>query len=162
MSSTTESKPCGDSTETVTLLTPRAQEAPAPLLTPEQQEFFLDLRSRGASPTVACQQLGTPLASFLRTMDDDPDFKAAVDQVNAALSQNVVAALYQTAMKGNVTAQKLWLATSPPPGWRDEIAGQNDSDPLDALSDEELVELSRAMGIEIPPEIEAKAQRRNT
>jgi len=143
-------------------LTQRQEQKTAPLLTPEQKEFFLHLLSRGASPAGACQQVGVSFTSYARTLATDEDFQTRLKEVEAALSQNVVAALYQTAMKGNVSAQKRWLETSAPPGWKDEISVQNDSDLLDALSDEELIELARAMGVEIPPEIETKIQRSNT
>src|SRR5690606_12250978 len=86
-------------------------------LSPEQQELFIQLLLRGASPYAACQQLNVPIRALFRSQTEDVEFQERIEQTRVLLSQNVAAALYRSALEGNVTAQTFWLKACPPPGW---------------------------------------------
>ncbi|VAX41666.1 hypothetical protein MNBD_PLANCTO02-3034 [hydrothermal vent metagenome] len=78
-----------------------------------------------------------------------------MEQVTDVLSQNVAAALYREAMEGNVSAQVFWLKTLPPPGWQrstEDPIPRTFDETLEQLTDEELFELARSMGVHQPPE----------
>ena len=89
---------------------------------------------------------------------EDKEFRARWEEVNVTLSQNIQAALYRSAMEGNVSAQTYWLKSNPPPGWSPDSMEPLESidEFFDELSDDELLDLARAMEINLPPEIEAK------
>ena len=127
-------------------------------LTAELEQSFLELLSRGASPAAACRELGVSVSMIQQALVEDAKFRARWEDVNVTLSQNIQAALYRSAMEGNVSAQTYWLKSNPPPGW-----SPDSTEPLetideffDELSDDELLDLARAMEINLPPEIEAK------
>jgi hypothetical protein len=122
-----------------------------------QQEAFLTWYLRGASPPIACQELGVDITAFLRTVAEDPVFFDRMRQAGCVLSQNVAARLYRTAMEGDVSAQKSYLQLSPPPEWREDGA-EVDEDPLEGMTPHELAEQYRAAGLEVPPELEALAR----
>jgi len=124
------------------------------LFQPTEQEALLELLSRGASPAAACRQLGRSIADFFHATQNDPEFRRRVQRVHHALGQNVAAALYKAAMEGSVTAQTFWLRHSPPPGWTGDTSDMT-ADELEKLSDDELIDLARAHGVALPPEIEA-------
>lgn len=128
------------------------------LLSPAQCALFLDLRSRGASPAVACQQLGVEYAAFARTLAADAEFREQMRQVEDRLAENVAAALYRSAMEGSVTAQKFWLQAQPPAEWLRRQAADADTHLLDDLSDAELLELALALGLEIPVDARREAE----
>ena len=135
-----------------------AAEQDVSMLTTQQQQLALQLLLRGASPAGACQQLGISVFSFIRTCHEEDGFRRHVDQIYHVLSQNVLSALYRVAMEGNVSAQTFWLKNRPPPGWQSECSEpdgpQTFDDFFDQLSDHELLELARTMGVDLPPEIE--------
>lgn len=128
----------------------------SPLLSSEQQDILIEFLFRGASPAAACGQLGVSYFAFLRTWYEDEAFRARVDGVSTALSQNITTALYQAAMKGNVTAQKFWLEKRPPPGWSttkgEPMQPMTFDEIFSKLSDEELRQLADAMGVDLPNE----------
>jgi hypothetical protein len=134
------------------------------LLTPPQQSAILELLYRGASPAGASGQVGVSVDSFLRTVNDDSQFRAKVREIAGVLSGNVQAVLYRTAMEGNVSAQQAWLKLFPPPSFSEPAA---DTEPMtfDALlgdlTDAELCELARAVGVDLPIEVEANLDAQN-
>jgi hypothetical protein len=126
-------------------------------LTADQQELVLQLLARGASPAIACAQVGVRPALFFRARADDPVFRAKLRDVQALLGQNVAAALYKAAIEGSVSAQSLWLKCCPPPDWlpesTDETRPATFDEAFDQLSDADLIELARAMDVDLPSEI---------
>ena len=128
----------------------------AQFLNQTDQDSLLELLSRGASPAGACKQLGLSIADFFHTTQRDREFRRRAETVHHLLGQNVSSALYKAAMEGNVTAQTFWLRHSPPPGWTGENAKMT-TDDLDRLTDDELIELARAHGVDLPPEIATEA-----
>ncbi|MCH7688327.1 MAG: hypothetical protein IH899_16875 [Planctomycetes bacterium] len=127
-------------------------------LTSELEQSFLELLSRGASPAAACRELGLSVSMIQQALVKDEEFRALWEEVNVTLSQNIQAALYRSAMEGNVSAQTYWLKSNPPPGWSPDSMEPLESidEFFDELSDDELLDLARAMEINLPPEIEAK------
>lgn len=116
----------------------------------------MELLAKGASPAAACQHLGVPVSAFLHSLADDPAFREALADVNEILTRNVVAALYQAAMKGSIPAQTLWLRNTRPREWSEQHEdGRNQSISLDELelTDEQVLALARAMGVPVPPEL---------
>lgn len=131
-----------------------AQEVPPPCLLPtsdevttltrRQQDEYLSLLTKGASPAAACQKLGVSITAILVTMEQLPKFQKRATAVSDLLSQNVAAQLYQTAMKGSVTAQTFFLKNQPPPEWPSEDAEKgaaNSQTPQLEISDERLINL---------------------
>jgi hypothetical protein len=126
-------------------------------LTTSQQSAILDLLYRGASPAGACAQVGVSVEAFLKTVDDDEEFRAKVRDIAGILSGNVMAVLYRTAMEGNVSAQQAWLKLFPPPTFAEPAADgpMTFDELLGDLSDDELVELARAVGVDVQDQVEA-------
>ncbi|MFW6125357.1 MAG: hypothetical protein ACOC46_04345 [Pirellulales bacterium] len=135
------------------------------LLDPDEQERFLELLSRGAGRVFICRKMRISYDSYLRTVEQEPEFREAVRRTLEGIDQNVETALYRSAMEGNVTAQTFWLRYRRPAGWQDPdpkaaksaaqrgAATPSDEDDLESLSDRELLERARAEGIDLAPEI---------
>ncbi len=111
----------------------------------EEQQEILDLVLRGASPAAACLRLNVSFDRLYRTLEADPEFRRRWDELLEMLSQNVAAALYQTALKGNVTAQTFFLRSLPPRDWTAVSSAASPDDDLSQLSDEELERRIRAL-----------------
>lgn len=101
--------------------------------------------------------MGVSVEAFLQTVSGDAGFRAKVRELTNVLSGNVMAVLYRTAMEGNVAAQQAWLKLFPPPSFAEPAATEpvTFDELLGDLSDAELVELARAVGVDLPHEIEA-------
>ena len=128
------------------------------LLTKPEQQQLLTYLLKGASPMAVCEKLGIPRASFLRTFTEEERFRDDYYAAMTLLSQNVLMALYRQALEGNVSAQTNWLKAMPPPGWNGEPEARtiplfSFDETLDDLSDDELLNLARAMEIEMPTAI---------
>ncbi len=113
-------------------------------LTRKQQDEYLTLLTKGASSAAACQKLGISITALLVTMEQFPKFRTRTTAVSDVLSQNVAAQLYQTAMKGSVTAQTFYLRNQPPPEWPGEEEQSTSPADLENLSTEELQALDAA------------------
>jgi len=123
-----------------------------------QQDKCLKLMLLGASPPMACASLKVSITSFQRTLDEDAEFAARVQQSLGGLSQNVAARMYRTAMEGNVTAQRHYLQMRPPPEWRETATSETD---LEELQPDELANEYRAAGLDVPVELQALTRRSN-
>lgn len=104
----------------------------------------------GGSPAAVTQKLGVNPKEVASALGTDADFAAEAAAVRRALDENVAAALYRSAMEGSVTAQTAYLKQ------RSAAAGEDDDasrDPLladlERLSDEELIALAAAFGIDL-------------
>ncbi|MEZ6049564.1 MAG: hypothetical protein R3C11_29090 [Planctomycetaceae bacterium] len=120
-----------------------------------EQQKLLQLVQHGASPMGACQKLDLSTGSFLRTFTEEERFRDEYYAVMTLLSQNVLMALYRQALEGNVSAQTNWLKAMPPPGWDgvpaiEHVPLFSFDETLDGLTDDELINLARAMEIEVP------------
>jgi hypothetical protein len=123
------------------------------LLTGDQQQALLALLSKGASAAAACRQLGLPVENFWHTLHRNASFAAALQQAFDTLSHNVLSVLYQTAMKGNVTAQQFWLKHRPALHWAIPTETAPDDELYDALSYAELVDQARQSRLDVDAEI---------
>lgn len=125
------------------------------LLSAEQQAEVLSLLYRGASPAAACVQIGVTVESFLKSIAESEEFRRRCAEVTDILTGNVTAMMYRGAMDGSVSAQQAWLKSFPKPPWQQTEAAAHPmtfDELLDGLSDDELAELARAMGIDLPHE----------
>jgi hypothetical protein len=131
------------------VVTPGESVATAPtedrLLSEEAQRLVLEFMQRGASPAGACQQIGATIETFWNTIQCSPPFEHALQLVFDSLSQNVAAALYQSAMKGTVAAQTLWLKQRPAPLLTPH---ETPEDSLAGMTDEQLLDEARAAGLD--------------
>lgn len=137
-----------------TLLLPTSAEPV--LLSVAQQEMYLHVLTLGASPSGACGKVGITAMDVLQTIDGDARFREQVDRVTVLLSQNVAAALYRSAMEGSVSAQTFFLKNKPPPDWEGDEKPELTSDRLKGLSDEDLFNLCRASGVDLPTETSSR------
>jgi hypothetical protein len=132
--------------------------AESPLLDAWQQDEFLKRVTYGSSPLAACHLLGVSITSFLKTAEADASFAERVQHAHNALSQNVAARLYRTAMEGNVSAQRCYLQFRPPPEWQSAPIATSESE---ELNPHELAQAYRAAGMDVPAELQALAGREN-
>jgi hypothetical protein len=106
---------------------------------------------KGASPAGACQQLGVPIEQFWQTVQHQPAFARRLQQAFDTLSLNVLAVLYQAAMKGQTSAQQFWLRHRPIPFWSSGPASEEvAADDFERLTDAELLECARQAGVALP------------
>lgn len=84
----------------------------------------------GASPAAACQKLEITLDDVAMTFDVEPAFEARCRKIHEALDENVKAALYQSAMKGTVAAQTLWMRLAQTPATSKRSRGEEHVEPL--------------------------------
>lgn len=108
--------------------------------------------------------MGVSVEAFLQTATDDPAFRSKVREITGVLSSNVMAVLYRTAMEGNVSAQQAWLKLFPPPSFAEpatETEPMTFDELLGDLTDAELVELARAVGVDLAHEVETNLDTEN-
>ncbi|WP_139228266.1 hypothetical protein [Planctomicrobium piriforme] len=127
-----------------------ADDATGLQLTAAQQEEYLQFLACGLPPAEACKKVGISLAAIAAVMETDERFRNLVDRVRELLSQNVAAALYCAAMKGNVSAQTFYLKNRPPPDWFETA----DADALtpEELTDDELLAQFQKLAAELLPQ----------
>jgi hypothetical protein len=121
-------------------------------LSAAQQQRYLHLLTRGASPAAACLQLGISVLDVEQTIEHNPIFQQRVRQAKVLLSQNVAAALYRSAMEGSVPAQTLFLKNQPPPNWQPAEPDESTDNPYNNLTYDELIAFARASGLDRPTE----------
>ncbi|REJ76527.1 MAG: hypothetical protein DWQ34_12665 [Planctomycetota bacterium] len=108
--------------------------------------------TRGGSPAVACKTLGVSLTSVLITREEDESFRSQIEQVESALRENVLAAVYRSAMEGKVTAQTLYLRFLASSGDAEaQGAGAEDADYAE-MTDEELWQRIQALSSDLADE----------
>lgn len=109
---------------------------------------------------MVCQKLFLSMSDVAETLNQDDEFRRLWQEIDQSLSQNVVSALYQSAMKGSVTAQTFWLKHHPPPGWcgHSDKQDTNEKQNFEDLSDEELLELAGTLGLDPPSEFENRTE----
>ncbi|MCA9053516.1 MAG: hypothetical protein KDA75_06750 [Planctomycetaceae bacterium] len=119
--------------------------------TDDPRDALLALLHRGASPALACTQLGLSVDRFLAWLED-ASFRQRIAQSQGVLSQNVAAALYRSALEGSVAAQTFYLKHLPPPEWpQPERETPAADDFLNRLTDEELLQRFRARCLDESP-----------
>jgi hypothetical protein len=117
-----------------------------------RREIFLDFLRKGIRRTQACKKTGIGRGTFNRCMNANPKFAAEVAQAETDANELVEQALFNSALKGNVTAQQVWLYNRDPVRWQDKrnvTIGGDKENPLEInLSGEELnAEIKRLVDI---------------
>lgn len=115
-----------------------------------RREIFLDLLRKGVRRTQACKKTGISRPTFNKTMNNNPKFAAEVAQAEVDANELVEQAMFNSALKGNVTAQQVWLYNRDPERWQDKrnlvLVGDKDNPvkidvDLKRLSTEDLLRL---------------------
>jgi hypothetical protein len=131
-----------------------------------EQDAILELLFKGWGKIRACRELGLSYESLIRTVEERTEFGERVLEASKGKNEAIEMALYKAALEGNVTAQRFWLQhqTDPEqPLAEKQLDVLSEEDDLSTLSDEELIERARTVGIDLPPKIAqrlAKAYRR--
>ena len=118
------------------------------MLSPREQKAFLEWVMRGASAMAACAELGVPFDAVDHTKERNARFRERYEQATAALTENVFAALYRAAMKGNVAAMKFWLENHAAGEFHRSPDTPDDNDPLEKMTDDELIELANTHSVD--------------
>ncbi len=135
------------------------------LMTHGERKEFLDRLARGGTALAILREMEIAPGVYVRTLDAGTGFREQLGEVNLLLDQMVESAVFHAAMKGNVSAQTLWIRHRPPPGWSgdDESDAKGDGSGLEGtghwgrLTDAELAERAIAAGIDLPVEFEGGA-----
>jgi len=128
----------------------RTRRDPPQLLTPDQQELVLNEISRGHSVSHACRKLDLLPGDYAYTLRRDPFFAGLCAFSQLLLTGDVEMSVYATAMKGTAAAQALYLKFHPPPPSENVMRGDN----FEELTEAELFDLAKQMGVPVPPEWE--------
>lgn len=132
------------------------------LMTHGERKEFLDRLARGGTAMAILREMEIAPGVYVRTLEAGVGFREQIGEVNLLLDQMVESAVFHAAMKGNVSAQTLWIRHRPPPGWsgEDEAGEAGGGVGLEAaghwgrLTDAELVERAIAAGVDLPVELE--------
>lgn len=84
-----------------------------------KRDVFLDLLRKGIRRVQACKKVGVTHKTFKTYFDNHPEFADEVSQAEIDANELIEQALYNTALKGNVTAQQVWLYNRCPDRWQD-------------------------------------------
>jgi hypothetical protein len=132
------------------------------MLTHGERKEFLDRLSRGATPYSILREMEIAPGVYHRTLEAGVGFREQIDEVRLLLDQMIETAVFHAAMKGNVSAQTLWIRHRPPPGWSDEDeaegalgkTGIDGTSHWGRMTDAELLERAVAAGVDLPVELE--------
>ena len=91
-----------------------------------RREIFLDLLRKGIRRTQACKKAGISRPTFNKCMNNNKKFAAEVAQAESDANELVEQAMFSSALKGNVTAQQVWLYNRDPDRWSDKRNSQLD------------------------------------
>ena len=91
-----------------------------------RREIFLDLLRKGVRRTQACKKAGISRPTFNKYMNNNKKFAAEVAQAETDANELVEQAMFSSALKGNVTAQQVWLYNRDPDRWSDKRNSQLD------------------------------------
>jgi hypothetical protein len=98
----------------------------------ERKEAYLERLREGMRRGKAAQAVGVDRSTVWRAVQEDPEFAAAVDQAELDACEIIEDALFESAKKGNVTAQQVWLYNRHPDRWKDR-RNLGQQDPLEAF-----------------------------
>ena len=85
-----------------------------------RQQVFLEALRKGHGRSKSCGKAGITRQTFRRHYDQNPEFQAAVIEAETDLNELVESSLLNSALKGNVTAQQVWLYNRAPSRWADK------------------------------------------
>lgn len=104
-----------------------------------RREIFLDLLRKGIRRTQACKKAGISRPTFNKYMNNNKKFAAEVAQAESDANELVEQAMFSSALKGNVTAQQVWLYNRDPEHWQDKRSkGEPQNINLNVSSDADL------------------------
>lgn len=84
-----------------------------------RREIFLNFLRKGIRRTQACKKTGICRATFNKYMNTYPKFAEEVNQAEVDANELIEQSLFNSALKGNVTAQQVWLYNRDPERWQD-------------------------------------------
>jgi len=113
---------------------------------PAQLEF-LHLISQGCTPLFACHQLERTMEALQKSLEGSQRFRREYEELQLLMNQRVESAVYKAALKGNVSAQTLWLKHRSPEGWNQGDKG------MEEMTDDELLRLAKREGIDPAKEL---------
>ncbi len=87
--------------------------------TPEKQAEYLQLLVRGGRRHASAYKIGITPALIVAVRKRDPEFRKAMDLAERVANEHIESAMYRSAIKGNVTAQQVWLYNRMPEKWKD-------------------------------------------
>ena len=132
------------------------------LMTHRERAEYLDMAARGGTALAILKEMGLAVGSLTKTLAEGVGFREQVDALRQLQNQMVETAVLQAAIKGNVSAQTLWMRHRPASGWgaeEDETTGVGTGLGIEAgavwerMSDAELVDYAVAAGLDLPPEL---------
>lgn len=126
-------------------------------MTADQQREFLYLIAQGCTALFACHQLGRTMRSLKTTLRGNQRFRREFFENLQLMDQRVESALYKAALKGNVSAQTLWLKNRPPQNWKRRKGEDQGSKRLEEMTDEEVLRLAKREGFDLSTEFDARA-----
>ncbi len=80
---------------------------------------YCELLARGGRRIVSARAVGVDIKTVERAITSDKAFAEAVSGAEMEADQHVEDALYKSALRGNVTAQQVWLYNRRPDRWQD-------------------------------------------
>ena len=89
-----------------------------PSISPDTAFLVTDALDQGKSLRTACEEAGVSAGAFLRRVKGNQRVRVQYDETRLTAVAVVEDALFETAVKGNVTAQTLYLCNRAPERWR--------------------------------------------
>lgn len=134
------------------------------LMTHRERAEYLDMAARGGTALAILKEMGLAVGTLTKTLAEGVGFREQVDALRQLQNQMVETAVLQAAIKGNVSAQTLWMRHRPASGWgpdEDETTGEGTGTGLgieagavwERMSDAELVDYAVAAGLDLPSEL---------
>jgi hypothetical protein len=117
-----------------------------------RKEEFLALLAKGIRPSNAAKKVGIDRRTYQNHINKYPKFAEACTRAEMDANELIEQSLFNSALKGNVTAQQVWLYNRDPERWQDKrnvTVGGDKNNPLEInLSGEELdAEIKRLIDI---------------
>lgn len=97
------------------------------------------------------------MRSLKTTLRGNQRFRREFFENLQLMDQRVESALYKAALKGNVSAQTLWLKNRPPQNWKRRKGEDQGSKRLEEMTDEEVLRLAKREGFDLSTEFDARA-----
>ena len=94
--------------------------APKPRIVGDLRAKIIGALQAGADMAIAAKAMGVDRKTIYRTMERDPSFADEVREARDFADERVEKSLFDSAMKGNVTAMIFWLKNRKPKVWRDQ------------------------------------------
>lgn len=108
----------------------------------KERAAYLELRANGVGKLMAAKGVGVSDETVRQYAKEFSEWDDLDRTSSSQANEQVVNAMFQTALKGNVTAQQVWLYNRAPDEWKDrrkpDAPVPGGSIDLEALSPEEL------------------------